>query len=83
MAYRVRNNNTGKPLIVGAMEVKRYGRLPHYTIEGECDRRGNLVGAPSTSDRKAIWVDYAVAQGADRADAGQMTKDDLIDRYGG
>lgn len=86
MAYRVRNTNTGKAHVVGAMAVKRYIHLPHYILEGECDRRGNLTGqpaGPSTSDRKAVWVDHAVAQGADRDVAEQMTKDDLIDQYGG
>lgn len=88
MAWRVRNTNTGKALVVGAMDVKRYGRLPHYTVEGECDRRGNLLqpaatSGPTTSDRKAVWVDHAVSHGADRDDAEAMTKDELIDQYGG
>lgn len=87
MAWRVRNTNTGKAHIVGAMDVKRYTRLPYYTVEGECDRRGNLIGSvpskPTTSDRKAVWVDHAVDQGADRDDAEAMTKDELIEQYGG
>lgn len=88
MAWRVRNTNTGKAHIVGTMDLKRYGRLPHYTVEGECDRRGNLLSptkpsGPTTADRKAVWVAHAVACGADRDDAEAMTKDELIDQYGG
>jgi hypothetical protein len=43
---------------------------------------------PATSDRpsnsapKAKWVDYAVVQGADRTEASNMTKADLVEVYG-
>ncbi len=33
---------------------------------------------PAQADPKAAWVDYAVANGADRAAAEQATKDDLV-----
>lgn len=38
---------------------------------------------PSRADNKAAWVDWAVANDADRAEAEAMTKDDLIKAYGG
>lgn len=37
---------------------------------------------PSESDLKATWVDHAVSQGADRAEAEVSTKADLIADYG-
>lgn len=39
-------------------------------------------GPPAKSANKAEWVAYAVAQGADEADAEASTKDDLIATYG-
>lgn len=38
--------------------------------------------APAKSDNKAAWVDYAVAQGADRGEAEGMTKVQLVEQYG-
>lgn len=38
---------------------------------------------PAKTDNKAAWVDWAVVQGADRAEAEKSTKDDLITAYGG
>lgn len=35
-------------------------------------------GKPAMSDRKAIWVEAAVAAGLDRAEAEKVSKDDLI-----
>lgn len=43
---------------------------------------GPGVEAPAKSASKGEWVDYAVAQGADRDEAEAATKDDLVDRYG-
>lgn len=40
-------------------------------------------GAPAKSATKGEWVDYAVAQGADRDEADAATKEDLIATYGG
>ena len=37
---------------------------------------------PAQADNKAAWVDWAVAQGADREDAETSTKADLIELYG-
>lgn len=39
--------------------------------------------APPASASKAAWVDWAVSQGADRAEAEAMTKLNLIGEYGG
>ena len=39
-------------------------------------------GRPAQADNKAAWVDWAVAQGADREDAEASTKADLIELYG-
>jgi hypothetical protein len=37
---------------------------------------------PAQADRKAEWVDWAVVQGADRAEAESMTKADLVETWG-
>lgn len=37
---------------------------------------------PAKSAAKGAWVEWAVAQGADRAEAEKATKDDLITAYG-
>jgi len=37
--------------------------------------------APARNASKVDWVDYAVVQGADRADAEALTRDELADRY--
>lgn len=41
------------------------------------------VPAPTPASPKQAWVDYAVSQGADVHAALQMTKADLMSRYGG
>jgi len=38
---------------------------------------------PNVSDLKPEWVKYAVAQGLDEDKAEDMTKQELIDKYGG
>lgn len=38
---------------------------------------------PKKSASKADWVDFAVAQGLDREAAEAMTKDDLVEQFGG
>lgn len=43
----------------------------------------DAVGRPARAARKADWVAYAVAQGADRTEAEASTKDDLVTAYGG
>lgn len=40
-------------------------------------------GPPAASASKAAWVDHAVAQGADRDEAEALTKDALVEAYGG
>lgn len=39
-------------------------------------------GPPDRSERKAAWVEHAVAQGVDRAEAEATTKAKLIERFG-
>ncbi|MCX5362881.1 hypothetical protein OG864_29725 [Streptomyces sp. NBC_00124] len=39
--------------------------------------------APARSASKAEWIAYAVSQGADQADAEQLTKEQLTEQYGG
>lgn len=37
---------------------------------------------PAKNAAKGAWVDWAVVQGADRAEAEKASKDDLIEKYG-
>lgn len=41
------------------------------------------AGPPAKAAAKAEWVAWAVAQGADEAEADASTKTDLIEAYGG
>lgn len=41
-----------------------------------------VVGRPSVTDRKAEWVDFAVAQGAGRDEAEVLTKAELVELFG-
>lgn len=59
------------------------------TLAESASATGDLADLePAAADRppraanKAAWVDYAVAQGADRGEAEAMSKDDLVAAYG-
>lgn len=45
-------------------------------------RQGNEAGKPAQNEPKAAWVEYAVAQGTDRAEAEAMSKEQLVGRFG-
>lgn len=55
------------------------GPADEVTPEPDSD----VTGPPKKSASKADWVEFAVAQGADREAAEAMTKDDLVDQFGG
>lgn len=38
---------------------------------------------PTSSDRKEVWVNHAIAQGMSRGEAERATKADLMERFGG
>ncbi|MFD0405015.1 hypothetical protein [Kitasatospora sp. NPDC127116] len=52
-----------------------------YT-EGDDDVPSTPTKQPAKTDPKALWVGWAVAQGADPDEADGMTKNDLIEAYG-
>lgn len=72
---KVRSNRSGVELDVADWFGQRKVESGRYETRSGSD-------APNQSDSKADWVEYAVAQGADRADAEASTKSDLVDRYG-
>jgi hypothetical protein len=45
--------------------------------------RWRKADGPTASDVKPVWVDHAVAQGADRDEAEAMTKAQLVEQFGG
>lgn len=51
---------------------------------GDAEQKAEQPAAarPAKSAAKGAWVDWAVAQGADRAEAEKATKDDLIAAFG-
>lgn len=51
-------------------------------VDGEPATVVAEVSRPAQSANKAAWVDYAVSQGADRGEAEESTKAELIDEYG-
>jgi hypothetical protein len=55
----------------------------HWSRAEEAEREPAEPKRPAKTDNKAAWVDWAVANDADRAEAEAMTKDDLIKAYGG
>jgi hypothetical protein len=55
----------------------------HRAEEPEPEQGDGEPKRPSQADNKAAWIDWAVSQGADEADAKKATKDDLIKAYGG
>jgi hypothetical protein len=52
-------------------------------IRQSLQRTSTEVDVPSRSDAKAEWVAFAVSQGLDQDEAEGMTKQDLIDQFGG
>lgn len=58
------------------------GAVVELDANGIPRRKETEPTAPTRSDNKPAWVDYAVAQGADPAEAEGMTKADLIEKYG-
>lgn len=60
--------------------------VPVRAIPGYLERDWTVAGGdvvdekPAQSDRKDVWVAYAITQGYD--DAEGLTKDELIERYG-
>lgn len=63
--------------------VHEVGGVPVAEAE-EADPGGpELDSKPKHVAPKAEWVDYAVTQGADRDEAEDMTKAELIELYGG
>jgi hypothetical protein len=43
---------------------------------------GGTSGKPAVNEPKAAWVEHAVAQGTDRAEAEGMSKEQLVGRFG-
>lgn len=41
-----------------------------------------MVARPAVTDRKAEWVDFAVAQGVGRDEADALTKAELVELFG-
>jgi hypothetical protein len=60
-------------------------------IDGEADDRADAAQPPAAppplrpgrADPKQAWVDYAVSQGLPAAEAEDLTKAQLVDRFGG
>lgn len=52
-------------------------------VEGGPDTPAPPAEQPPQSAAKALWVGWAIANGADADEAEAMTKQDLIDAYGG
>ncbi|MEV7358201.1 hypothetical protein [Kitasatospora sp. NPDC091276] len=84
----------GEGGVVIAMDVPLPDAIAHRMTTGQL-RRVNEDGspyiadvpslpsqAPSTGAPKAEWVGWAVANGAEPADAEAMTKSDLIEAHG-
>ncbi len=68
---------------VGYMSEDAYGGTPAESDEDEAEEEAEEEDkAPAKSALKEEWVDYAVSKGADRDEAEDQTKEDLIAAYG-
>lgn len=57
-------------------------QVPSHTVDHWTRLGWTVADSPPRSAPKPVWVDHAVAHGADREQAEQQTKSDLIDTYG-
>jgi hypothetical protein len=64
-------------------EQKEHFLSEKLVVEGSGDGDSDEDGPPAKAAPKADWVDYAVAQGADAEEAESLTKQELVDLYGG
>lgn len=72
--------------VPGSPEADAYAALaadPGSGWRAVADEPPAPAGPPAKSAAKADWVSWAVAQGAEQAEAEKATKDDLITAYGG
>lgn len=51
-------------------------------VEAVAEADDDAGEAPSSNASKAAWVDYAVSQGADRDEAEELSRRNLIEQYG-
>jgi hypothetical protein len=80
------------PLIDGYVEpaaIPRHEELAEpVTAVGEVSGKEYTFGDPAevkrpyTNARKDVWIDYAISQGEDEMTAGNMSKEDLIQKWG-
>jgi hypothetical protein len=88
--FRNRNNGEVVEAMTGTALHARLDRLPNWdevdptnlpTTDAPPDTNP-VTEAPAQSATKAEWVDYAVARGADRAEAEATTKANLVALFG-
>lgn len=58
-----------------------YFRRRGYTVEPETGPDPEQDDKPKKSASKAAWAAYAVSQGMDEAEADQLTRDQLVERF--
>ena len=66
----------------GEQQAKETEVAQRVLVEGEPATVATGQSRPPQSANKAAWVEWAVSQGADRDEAEDATKQDLIDAYG-
>ncbi len=54
----------------------------HLVTPADEETDADTPAEPAKSASKAAWVEFAVAQGADRTAADAKTRDDLVDEFG-
>lgn len=68
---------------IAKKEIRRVNEDGTPFVEAEPEAEAAPASAPASSAPKAAWVEWAVSQGADQAEAEAMTKLNLIGEYGG
>ena len=74
--------------VVGAgwavpVTTEQRAETPEDTLAASEETRDGEPSSPAVNDPKANWVTHAISQGAAPADAEAMTKQALIEHYGG
>lgn len=65
-----------------AWEGKGEDESPSGDEAATVQSSGDSSSRPARNDPKSLWVEYAVSQGADRAEAEESSKADLVEAYG-
>lgn len=65
-----------------AEKLLRLGMVEEVGDKASVESEAAFGVKPKKTGTKEVWVDYAVSQGADRAEAEASTREELVELYG-